>query len=86
MLIPSAQESRQITENHDIRRQEIEQALSYQIDRIARARAQGLSYASFNVPSKYEYEIREMFLKKGYSFRPTGYSGGVWQLTENICW
>lgn len=33
-----------------------------------------------------EYELKQLYKSKGYSFRPTGYIGGVYQLTENICW
>lgn len=31
-------------------------------------------------------EIREKYEKAGYKIVPTGYSGGVWQKTEDICW
>lgn len=34
----------------------------------------------------YEDEVRERFRKAGYIIKPTGYIGGVWQLTEDICW
>ena len=33
-----------------------------------------------------EDELKKMFRAKGYSFKPTGYIGGVWQRTTNICW
>lgn len=31
-------------------------------------------------------EVRERFEMCGYRIKPTGYIGGVWQLTENIEW
>lgn len=31
-------------------------------------------------------EVRTIFERAGYKIKPTGYIGGVWQLTENICW
>ena len=33
-----------------------------------------------------DFEVKEHFRKLGYKFRPTGYSGGVWQHTEDIYW
>ena len=34
----------------------------------------------------YEDEIRKKFRAAGYTIKPTGYIGGVWQQTEDICW
>jgi hypothetical protein len=34
----------------------------------------------------YANEIRAKFTQAGYVIKPTGYIGGVWQLTEDICW
>lgn len=31
-------------------------------------------------------EVRERFENCGYRIKPTGFIGGVWQLTENIEW
>lgn len=31
-------------------------------------------------------EIRSNYERAGYKIKPTGYIGGVWQLTEDICW
>lgn len=31
-------------------------------------------------------EIRNKYEKAGYTIKPTGYIGGVWQTTEDICW
>lgn len=43
--------------------------------------------------SPYEYsfddyaeEIKKRFINAGYTIKPTGYIGGVWQKTENIMW
>ena len=36
--------------------------------------------------SDVEIEAKKHFQKLGYTFKPTGYNGGVWQRTENICW
>lgn len=43
--------------------------------------------------SAYEYhfddyaeEIKKKFVNAGYIIKPTGYIGGVWQDTEDICW
>lgn len=33
----------------------------------------------------YEY-FRALYEANGYRIVPTGYIGGVWQLTEDICW
>lgn len=35
---------------------------------------------------RFDDEVKEEFKKHGYTFAPTGYIGGVWQITENICW
>lgn len=34
----------------------------------------------------YADEIKAKFRQAGYIIKPTGYIGGVWQLTEDICW
>lgn len=34
----------------------------------------------------YKEEVKEKFKRAGYIIKPTGYIGGVWQLTEDICW
>lgn len=31
-------------------------------------------------------EIRNKYEEAGYIIKPTGYIGGVWQLSEDICW
>lgn len=36
--------------------------------------------------SDYAEEIKKNFLRAGYIIKPTGYLGGIWQNTEEICW
>ena len=36
--------------------------------------------------SEFEDDIKKKFLSSGYVIKPTGYIGGVWQRTEDICW
>lgn len=31
-------------------------------------------------------DVRRIFERSGYTIRPTGYYGGVWQRTEHIMW
>ena len=31
-------------------------------------------------------EVKELYEAEGYKIVPTGYIGGVWQRTEDICW
>lgn len=66
---------------------------------ILKAKAEGRRDCCYN-PSDYCYKddkgeehrisyyeaAKGEFLKKGYTFRPEGWSGGVWQQTERICW
>lgn len=34
----------------------------------------------------YSNDIKKVFTSHGYTIKPTGYIGGVWQLTEDIIW
>lgn len=34
----------------------------------------------------YSDEVKKRFIEAGYRIKPTGYIGGVWQLSEDICW
>lgn len=34
----------------------------------------------------YADEVREKFRAAGYKIKPTGFIGGVWQDSEDICW
>ena len=91
--IPNASEIRQQTPNEGF-----EQAVQAVVRDIERASKQGRRSTCFNPPAywfdtefgrsfiRYDEEVKEEFRKKGYTFRPTGYVGGVWQTTEHICW
>lgn len=51
------------------------------------ASERGLRRTCFNPYDHRHYDaIKREFENKGYYFTPTGYVGGVWQLTENINW
>lgn len=77
-----------------------ERAINSVMKRIEQASEKGYRSCGFSVPCYcyktedsdlekrlYFYdEVREEFSKHGYTFKPTGYIGGVWQNTEDICW
>lgn len=83
-MIKSAQEIR----NEMYANQEYMAKINAQIEdtmkRIEQAKSRGERRACWT--SYYEDEVKQMFLEKGYTFKPTGYCGGVWQLTTDICW
>lgn len=37
-------------------------------------------------PVEQYHAVKAEFEKHGYTFKPTGYVGGVWQRSEDICW
>ena len=41
---------------------------------------------SDNMKDNSKYCIKIHFKKLGYTFKPTGYVGGVYKHTEDICW
>ena len=50
-------------------------------------RGHGESYTPYKYHlDDYAGEVKEKFKQAGYIIKPTGYIGGVWQLTEDICW
>lgn len=54
---------------------------------IEAASAKGLRKTCFNPSNNQYYDaVKRAFQEQGYHFSPTGYIGGVWQNTENICW
>ena len=53
---------------------------------IERAASSGASTTCFSVHPRYADDVKKLFIKTGYTFKPTGYVGGVWQLSEDICW
>ena len=92
--IPSANEVREQTPTEGF-----DKAVASVVRDIKEASAEGRRKCCFNPPAywyttkdgirtfiKYDEEVKELFIAKGYTFRPTGYIGGVWQRTENICW
>lgn len=91
--IPRASDIRQQTPTEGF-----EQAVQAVVRDIENASKQGRRSTCFNPPAywfdtefgrsfiRYDEEVKEEFKKKGYTFRPTGYIGGVWQRTEHICW
>jgi hypothetical protein len=60
--------------------------IRYVMDRIEYAQSNGYTRVCFSTERRYEDKVKQMFLDQGYTFKPTGYNGGVWQLTEDICW
>ena len=59
-------------------------------DRIRSAVERGNTYTYFpcdrDVDKDVYDEIRRKYERAGYEIKPTGYIGGVWQLSEDICW
>lgn len=54
---------------------------------IQRAQESGRLSTCFNPYYAECYDaVKREFAAKGYTFSPTGFIGGVWQLTENINW
>ena len=75
----------------DIKRQHkerIDKLVERQNDRIKSAMERGAHSTVFGPDTTdpdYK-ELRLMYEKEGYHIKPTGYIGGVWQLSEDICW
>ena len=65
---------------------EIEKYINYVLEDIEKANSRGFNYTTFNVDYRYEEEVKRLFMEKGYRFKPTGYIGGVWQRSTDICW
>lgn len=59
----------------------IDKSIQYSVDR-------GYCKACFDCDKDdpHYQTIRKMYEDEGYTIKPTGYIGGVWQLTEDICW
>ena len=59
-------------------------------NRISAAAEAGLTKAYFACDKEADVdvydEIRRKYERAGYIIKPTGYIGGVWQRTEEICW
>lgn len=91
--------AKEIITNSNIHDKGIEVGVASVMRAIEKAAAEGRRSTCFH-PKAYWYttdsgletfqrfddEIKAMFKKQGYTFKPTGYVGGVWQRTEDICW
>ncbi len=54
---------------------------------IEQASKKGYRDTHFSVRNNSFYEaVKQEFKNNGYTFKPTGYIGGVWQMTEHIHW
>ena len=49
-------------------------------------RRRAIFYIHETVYDEWESDMRKHYKELGYWFEPTGYIGGVWQKTEDICW
>ena len=99
MMIRNANELREISTKNEHYEKGYKQAVESVMRSIEEASKNGRRKTCFN-PMAYWYEteygtrtfmnfddeVKEEFKKHGYRFEPTGYIGGVWQRTENICW
>lgn len=85
-MIPSAKEVRSEMMQNENYKKAVEEQVGWVVNSIELAKSRGYDHTVFSVKSDYEHEIKRMFLDKGYSFRPTGYCGGVWQASVDICW
>lgn len=92
--IPSASDIREQTHSEGF-----DQAVASVVRDIKKASAEGRRDCCFNPPAywyttkegtrtfiRYDDAVKRLFLEKGYTFRSTGYIGGVLQRTEQICW
>jgi hypothetical protein len=85
--IPSAQSVRKETQENENYKIAISQAIKNLNKRIEEAKKKGLTDTSFGGFSyKHEDELKRLYKEKGYWFKPTGFIGGVYQTTEQICW
>lgn len=94
-MIKSANEMRELTIKNEMYEKGFKRAVDHVIESIQRASKLGLRKTSF-CPTTYtdesgytiffDDEVKELFKKYGYKFKPTGYINGVWQETEDICW
>lgn len=98
-MIRDAYEQKEITIKNERYKQGFEKAVNSVMRAIEKASERGYRQTCFN-PSVYWYtndsgletyidfydQTKKEFKKHGYTFKPTGYVGGVWQRTEEICW
>jgi len=78
----------------DVRKEAIEYCKKWIMYYIEEANKRGYRKTCFSPTSETingkhidcEQELKEIFSKAGYHFKPTGYIGGVLQRTIDICW
>lgn len=85
-MIKSAHEIRNEMLDNDEYMTSLRDNISYVMDRIELAKSEGYTRVCFSPDPRHKDKIKQMFLDKGYTFKPTGYCGGVWQLSEDVCW
>lgn len=86
-LIPEACKIRSELFKNELHQNKLRENIAQLNKRIEEATSRGISSTCFIV-TNYDVkdEIRDMYLSKGYHFKPTGMIGGVVQSTEEICW
>ena len=68
-------------------RNDFEKACIGIMKRIREANAKGYRDTCFTPHPVEQYDaVKAEFRKNGYTFKPTGRIGGVWQDSEQICW
>lgn len=85
----NAQEARKLANENGF-----DQRLEKEIKKVERkikdACEYGRNSTCFGMLDQYknpiDFEVKKHFKKLGYTFKPTGYVGGVYQHTEDICW
>lgn len=84
----NADEARRLTDkNSDGRLQERIEIVERRVLRACERGCNSICLGSLDqYKNPIEFEVKEHFRKQGYKFRPTGYSGGVWQHTEDMYW
>jgi len=87
-LIPSANSIKQETNRNETRIKELTSSIEKLNARIREAINQGKSELVFFIssPLALEDEIKEMYKRKGYKFKPIGMSGGVMQIGDIMYW
>ena len=85
-MIPNANKIRGDLEENNSYYTIMRQNIEFLNKKIEEAKERGESFTCFIVDSVVKDEIRNMYIEKGYTFKPTGYIDGVWQETEEICW
>lgn len=72
----------------DARQERIDKAVARQNAIIKSAMERKRSTCVFELDKSDELysEVRTIFERAGYKIKPTGYIGGVWQLTEDMYW